>query len=78
LIASGARVGLRSKEGDTALHYAVRFRHYEIVELLVVKGADVNARDTMDRPPLSWAQYNRDNKMMELLHKLGAKEYTPR
>jgi ankyrin repeat protein len=78
LIENGAQIGVRSKNGETALHYAVRFRHYEIVEFLVAKGADVNAENNYVWPPLHGAITNKDNKMIELLYTLGAKEYTPR
>lgn len=38
------------------------------------KEAVVNAEDDKGWPPLHWANNNRDNEMIELLRKLGAKE----
>jgi len=55
-----------------------RQRTYEKLRDFGQKGADVNAEDDKDWPPLRWAKNNRNNEMIELLHKLGAKEYTPR
>ena len=45
-----------------------------MVELLIAKGADVNARDGDGRTPLSYAQDKGHTKIVELLRKHGAKE----
>ncbi len=52
LLASGAKPGIRNKEGSTALHMAAFFGHLEIVKALVAKGADVNARNGKSETPL--------------------------
>ncbi|HUU18205.1 MAG TPA: ankyrin repeat domain-containing protein [Sedimentisphaerales bacterium] len=41
--------------GCTPLHCAVRYGHKEVAELLIAKGADVNAKDTQGRTPIDLA-----------------------
>ena len=41
--------------GCTPLHCAVRYGHKEVAELLIAKGADVNAKDTKGRIPIDLA-----------------------
>lgn len=36
-------------DGNTLLHYAVRFREYEATELLIAHGADVNVMNDIDK-----------------------------
>jgi ankyrin repeat protein/truncated hemoglobin YjbI len=45
LLAYGADVNDRGREGLTALHYAVRSGKLPLIRLLLDRGADVNARD---------------------------------
>ena len=44
LIANGANVNAKDKDGGTPLLHATLSGHREIVELLISKGADVNAK----------------------------------
>ena len=43
----GKRVSLKASDnsGCTALHYAALHRHMEVVRLLIVEGANIEARD---------------------------------
>jgi tetratricopeptide (TPR) repeat protein len=41
----------------TPLHWAVQEAHKDVVELLLAKGAEVNAVDSFGFTPLYWAQY---------------------
>lgn len=52
LIAAGADVGIRNYEGLTALHYASRWCSVDIADMLVEKGAYVNAKDSFGNTPL--------------------------
>ncbi len=45
LIANGADVNARDKDGETPLHKTSSRGEKEIIELLIAKGADVNAKD---------------------------------
>ena len=44
LIADGADVNAKNRDGTTPLHTAAARGHKELVELLIANGADVNAR----------------------------------
>ncbi len=47
--------------------------HKEIVELLVVNGADVNAKGEKGKTPLDWAIYFKHPETADLLRKHGGK-----
>ncbi|MEE3171543.1 MAG: ankyrin repeat domain-containing protein, partial [Pseudomonadota bacterium] len=55
--------------GLTPLHYAAYWGHKEIVELLIAKNADINAKDEDGRTALDWAH----GETAELLRKHGGK-----
>jgi ankyrin repeat protein len=49
-------VGVKDDQGATPLHYATLNGHREIVELLLERGADINARDDQfGATPSGWA-----------------------
>ena len=51
----------------TPLHIAIQQGNTEIVQLLLDKGAKVNAKDRWDRTPLDMALLKGDEKLIELL-----------
>ncbi len=59
---------------DTALHKPVKDRNIEGAELLISKGAEINAKDGSSNQitPLHFAVRNRDKMMVELLVSKGA------
>ena len=57
----------------TALHYAAAEDHKEIAELLIGKGADVNAKNERDETPLDCGTKNKRSKISDLLRKHGGK-----
>ena len=59
--------------GITPLNYAVGKDHKEIVELLITKGADVNAIDAAGQTPLDWAVGGNYKETAALLRKHGGK-----
>ena len=53
-LAAGTDVDVKGGWHDrTALHMTVKCGHKEVAELLIAKGADVNAKDRTDRTPRS-------------------------
>ena len=56
--------------GETPLHAAASFEHKDVVELLIARGADVNASDDDGNTPLF--RYLVDRPVVELLIARGA------
>ena len=77
LIARGASINAKDKQGKTALHLAaggVRRRYREVAELLIANSANVNAEDNTSRTPLWYAKSRGGPETVDLLRKHGAKE----
>jgi hypothetical protein len=56
LAANRAAANMKDDEGATPLHYATLNGQREIVELLLLNGADINARDVrFNATPAGWA-----------------------
>ncbi len=67
-IAAGTNVNARHKSGGlTPLHYAVARGHKEVAELLITKGADVNAKSNTGWTPLHGAAWTGHKEIVELL-----------
>ena len=72
LLKMGANTELRTHNGETPLHRAVRNNNYEAARLLLEHGAKVNARDRKRHTPLMYAARNANLKMVNLLLGHGA------
>jgi len=59
--------------GMTPLHVTAWFGHKELTELLLAKGADVNAKRGNGDTPLDWAILNEQLETANLLRKHGGK-----
>ena len=69
-LAAGTDVDVKGGFADgTSLHYATANGHKGIAELLITKGADVNAKNELDETPLDLAEGETAN----LLRKHGGK-----
>ncbi|HIG23126.1 ankyrin repeat domain-containing protein, partial [Henriciella sp.] len=70
IIEKGVDINAKGLFGDTPLHIAAQFGHTEIAELLIAKGADVNA-DNAKETPLHRAATNGHYAIAELLIAAG-------
>jgi ankyrin repeat protein len=57
--------------GCTPLHCAARYGHKEVAELLIAKGADINAKDTQGWTPIYLAMYQDRKEIAKLLLSKG-------
>ena len=71
LIAKGANLDAKDKDGTTPLHITTLFGHKEIAELLIAKGADLDAQSKRGQTPLDMAITN--PAIADLLRKHGGK-----
>ena len=68
LLRSGsANVNARNDNGATALHHAALRGELEIAQLLIAKGADLQAKDHQQRTPLMVARATGHGKVVKLL-----------
>jgi len=86
LLARGAQVDARDRNGQTPLHLAAqdnygtplflqaRDGYQKVVELLLAHGADMNAKDDKGKTPLALAAQNGRVGTVNLLKQRGAKE----
>ena len=65
---------MQKSDGDwTPLHYAAANGHKETAELLITKGADVNAKGEDGGTPLDGAISRKHTEIADILRKHGAK-----
>jgi hypothetical protein len=72
MIAQGADVSTKGKEGDTGLMFAVLRRNIEITKLLLTNGADVNLSNLEGYTALMYAATNKDVDATRILLENGA------
>jgi ankyrin repeat protein len=60
------------EDGKTALLYAVENEHFEVVELLLELGADVETKNRHGQTPLELMMGKEHHKMVKLLRDCGA------
>ena len=66
LLSQGGNVNCRDGQGNSPLHYAVKAKHTEIVQLLLEKGAEVQKKNKKNETVLTIASSN-DTVMTEIL-----------
>jgi len=80
LLDHGARVDVRVSRGPnqdnewTPLHYAAYMNKPTAAEILIARGADVNAKDIWGKRPLSYARERGNQALVKLLADKGATE----
>ncbi|MFN2375243.1 MAG: ankyrin repeat domain-containing protein [Candidatus Binatia bacterium] len=72
LLAAGADVSLRNRDGATPLHAAARAGNVPAIELLLQRKADVRATDAKGATPLHYAAEGGSVEATDLLLKAGA------
>ena len=72
LLAKGADVGTKNKNGETALHFAAWDGHVDVVKVLIEKGADVDAKDNDGKTALHWAALRGNVEVARVLIEKGA------
>ena len=63
----------RFEHRQTALHFAISRRRYDIVDLLIELGANLEAEDLHGETPLAFAMLRGDREAMNRLHAAGAR-----
>jgi uncharacterized protein len=77
LLNDGASVRARRREGDTALHHAVKATEPDVARLLLEHGADIELRDLSGATPLFLAIEANRPKAVALLIERGANVNSP-
>jgi ankyrin repeat protein/catechol 2,3-dioxygenase-like lactoylglutathione lyase family enzyme len=62
------------EHGQTPLHFAISRKRYDILDLLIELGADVEAEDRNGRTAMAVAMLHGDREAMTRLHAAGAKQ----
>jgi ankyrin repeat protein len=73
LLARGADVNSRTRNGTTPLHTAVLYARLEVAEYLIEKGADINAQSVSGATPLALAIAAKNDPIIARLKELGAR-----
>ncbi len=69
LIATGkVDVNYKDENGNSAINIAARHNDFDIVQLLVENGANVNTQDGWGRTPILWAEKHKNAEMIEYCH----------
>ncbi len=72
LIASGVDPDKCEEHHLRALVYAIKTKHYAIVQTLLSYGCDINHTDCFGLKPLDYAIESKDNEILQLLLRYGA------
>jgi ankyrin repeat protein/beta-lactamase regulating signal transducer with metallopeptidase domain len=72
-ISKGSDINEKTTTGDTALHYAARHDHKDVVDLLTANRADINAKNKNGDTPAHIALWEGSKEALDLLIAKGAK-----
>jgi ankyrin repeat protein len=73
MVELGGDVNEQRPGGGTALHTATRFGDNEMIQFLVDKGADLNAKDRFGRNVMQEAEFEAPKPTIEFVRKLVEK-----
>ena len=73
LLAQGADVNAKNRDGVTPLHMVAHAGHKDVVEILLAQGANVNAEDIDALTPLDYARKQGKSEVATLLSQHGGK-----
>jgi len=71
-LACGTDINEKTISGDMALHYAIKYRHREVAELLIASGADIYGRNRDGETPAHLAIKANQKEVLDLLLAKGA------
>ncbi len=70
ILSLGANINIRDKKGRNSLYWAIKFKNYEVVKLLI-KNYSINIYVTPTLSAVHFAIYNDDVKMLKTLKNCG-------
>ena len=68
LLKYNANANKQDLQGETAMHYAVLFKKYDIIKLLKEAKADFTIKNNVEKSALDFAISYKDEKLNELLN----------
>ena len=71
MIDAGISLDLRTRDGETALHYAARFKRSKMATLLLRAGCDINSLNCQHQTPLHVAIANKAWSVAKILVKVS-------
>lgn len=72
VVEAGANINEKDRNGNTALHYCVYYKNYELADFLIKSGVDLDIQDNNGNTPLLLASYHSDKISSKLLIDNGA------
>ena len=67
LVRAGADINIANNEGNTALHYALRYGNQDVSRYLVKKGADYNRANNQGVTPVQLAAERGYDTVLEVM-----------
>lgn len=67
VVEAGANINEKDRNGNTALHYCVYYKNYELADFLIKSGVDLDIQDNNGNTPLLLASYHSDKISSKLL-----------
>ena len=72
MIEQGSDINIEDKYGQNCIFYSIREGHYEVTELLIKNGANLNQIDKKKMTPYTFAEKFNQGKIADLLVEHGA------